>query len=37
MQFLAPGKVAPDFAQPKSDGKMLKLSDMKGKVVLIDS
>jgi thiol-disulfide isomerase/thioredoxin len=36
MQFLAPGKVAPDFAQPKSDGKILKLSDLKGKVVLID-
>ena len=36
MQFLAPGKQAPDFSQPKSDGKLLKLSDLKGKVVLID-
>ena len=36
MQFLSPGKLAPDFAQPKSDGKLLKLSDLKGKVVLID-
>jgi thiol-disulfide isomerase/thioredoxin len=36
MQFLAPGKQAPDFSQPKADGKLLKLSDLKGKVVLID-
>lgn len=36
MNFLAPGKVAPDFAQAKADGSMLKLSDLKGKVVLID-
>lgn len=36
MDFLAPGKIAPDFAQPKADGSMLKLSDLKGKVVLID-
>lgn len=34
--FLAPGNVAPDFSQPKADGTMLKLSDLKGKVVLID-
>jgi thiol-disulfide isomerase/thioredoxin len=36
MQFLSPGKLAPDFAQPKADGKILKVSDLKGKVVLID-
>lgn len=36
MNFLAPGKMAPDFAQAKIDGTMLKLSDLKGKVVLID-
>lgn len=36
MDFLAPGNIAPDFAQPKADGTMLKLSDLKGKVVLID-
>jgi thiol-disulfide isomerase/thioredoxin len=36
MSFLSPGKTAPDFTQPKVDGKPLKLSDLKGKVVLID-
>lgn len=36
MDFLAPGNVAPDFSQPKVDGSMLKLSDLRGKVVLID-
>ena len=36
MQFLSPGKIAPDFSQAKQDGKPLKLSDLKGKVVLID-
>ncbi len=36
LDFLAPGNVAPDFAQAKADGSMLKLSDLKGKVVLID-
>jgi thiol-disulfide isomerase/thioredoxin len=36
MLFLSPGKIAPDFSQPKADGKLLKLSDLKGKVVLID-
>jgi len=35
-EFLAPGKVAPDFSQAMADGKMLKLSDLKGKVVLLD-
>ncbi len=34
--FLSPGKEAPDFSQPKSDGTKLKLSDLKGKVVLLD-
>lgn len=36
LQFLSSGKNAPDFAQPKADGSLLKLSDLKGKVVLID-
>ena len=36
MSFLDDGKVAPDFSQPKIDGSMMKLSDLKGKIVLID-
>ncbi len=32
----APGKVAPNFTQNDRDGKPLSLSDLKGKVVLID-
>jgi thiol-disulfide isomerase/thioredoxin len=36
MKAFSPGNLAPDFAQPKADGKSLKLSDLKGKVVLID-
>jgi thiol-disulfide isomerase/thioredoxin len=36
MSFLDPGKLAPNFTQPMVDGKMLSLSDLKGKVVLID-
>ncbi len=36
MGFLDEGKTAPDFTQPKIDGSMMKLSDLKGKVVLID-
>lgn len=36
MDFLAPGKIAPDFTQEKVDGSPLKLSDLRGKVVLID-
>jgi thiol-disulfide isomerase/thioredoxin len=36
MNFLAPGKEAPDFSQAKADGSQLKLSDLRGKVVLID-
>jgi thiol-disulfide isomerase/thioredoxin len=34
--FLSPGKDALDFSQPKLDGSKLKLSDLKGKVVLLD-
>ena len=34
--FLSPGKDALDFSQPKLDGTKLKLSDLKGKVVLLD-
>ena len=33
---LAPGKEAPDFEEQMPDGKMMKLSDLKGKVVLLD-
>lgn len=36
MDFLAPGKIAPDFSQQKVDGSPLKLSDLRGKIVLID-
>ncbi|MFN5416370.1 MAG: TlpA family protein disulfide reductase [Flavobacteriia bacterium] len=36
MSFLEPGKVAPDFSQNKADGTPLKLSDLKGNVVLLD-
>ena len=32
----APGKPAPDFEETKTDGTTMKLSDLKGKVVLID-
>ncbi len=35
-QALAPGKLAPDFQETKLDGTTMKLSDLKGKVVLID-
>ena len=35
-EFLSPGKLAPDFSQLKNDGSSLKLSDLKGKVVLLD-
>jgi peroxiredoxin len=34
--ILAIGNVAPDFTQNKLDGKPMKLSDLRGKVVLID-
>jgi len=33
---LAPGKPAPDFEETKPDGTKMKLSDLKGKVVLLD-
>ena len=33
---LAPGKMAPDFEEAMLDGKLMKLSDLKGKVVLLD-
>lgn len=33
---LAPGKIAPDFEEMMVDSSMLKLSDLKGKVVLLD-
>ena len=34
--MLAVGSEAPDFAQAKPDGSVLKLSDLRGKIVLID-
>src|SRR5690606_10795705 len=33
---MAPGKPAPDFEEAMADGTMMKLSDLKGKVVLLD-
>ena len=33
---LAPGKLAPDFEETKTDGSKMKLSDLRGSVVLID-
>jgi thiol-disulfide isomerase/thioredoxin len=36
MAFLDNGKAAPDFTQPKADGSTMNLSDLKGKVVLLD-
>ena len=36
MSFLDPGKEAMDFTQNKSDGSPLKLTDLRGKVVLLD-
>ena len=35
-QRLAPGQPAPDFAFTTTDGKKMRLSDLKGKVVLLD-
>lgn len=35
-QILASGKPAPEIAMPNADGDTLRLSDLKGKVVLID-
>jgi peroxiredoxin len=36
MKLTSIGAVAPDFSQPAADGKPIKLSDYKGKYVLID-
>jgi hypothetical protein len=36
MDFLAPGKPAPDFEETLVHGKTMKLSDLQGKVVLLD-
>ncbi len=36
MQQMRPGSKAPDFEQPTPEGKMVKLSDFKGKIVMID-
>lgn len=36
MSFLDPGKIAPDFTQNRIDGTPMKLSDLRGKVVLLD-
>lgn len=33
---LAPGKMAPDFEELKPDGSSMKLSDLKGQIVLLD-
>lgn len=35
-EMLAPGNIAPDFTQQKPDGTPMKLSDLRGKVVLLD-
>lgn len=35
-QLISPGKMAPDFEEMKIDGTMMKLSDLRGKVVLLD-
>lgn len=34
--MFAPGKMAPDFEQEKPDGTKMKLSDLRGQVVLLD-
>jgi peroxiredoxin len=36
MRFLLPGKMAPDIEGEDIDGKRFKLSDYRGKVVLLD-
>ncbi|MBU2020225.1 MAG: TlpA family protein disulfide reductase [Bacteroidetes bacterium] len=36
MDFLSAGKIAPDFQETKIDGSTMKLSDLKGKIVLLD-
>ncbi len=34
--LISPGKMAPDFTETKLDGSSMKLSDLRGKVVLLD-
>jgi peroxiredoxin len=36
MRSLQPGKIAPDIVGKDLDGKSMKLSDFRGKVVLLD-
>ena len=36
MRYLQPGKVAPDIVGEDIDGKPMKLSDFRGKVILLD-
>ncbi len=36
MRYLQPGKAAPDIVGEDIDGKPMKLSDFRGKVILLD-